>query len=134
VSFTFVGIGQFVIPSTLEGSISTPLGPIIRPRNSIYCCLKKHFSGFKNKSLVRNLHKTSCTILSYPSSVLVNIRMLSMYTMTTTVISWKILFIIVWNVPGELHSPKNMTKGSNAPSWQVNAAFHSSPSLMRTLL
>ena len=111
-----------------------PLDPIIRPRNSISHCLKKHFSGFKNKSLACNLCKTSCTISSRPSSVLVNIRILSMYTMTTTAISGNISFIIVWNVPGELHSSKNITKSSNAPSWQVNAFFHSSPSLIWTLL
>ena len=31
-------------------------------------------------------------------------------------------------------SPKNMTVGSNRPSFVMKAAFHSSPSLMRTLL
>ena len=65
------------------------LGPIIKPRNSISHCLKKHFSGFRNKSLARNLCKTSWTISLCPSSVFVKIRILSMYTMTTTAISWK---------------------------------------------
>src|SRR6266576_6354844 len=46
----------------------------------------------------------------------------------------KIVFIIIWNVAGELVSPKNMTVGSNSPSGVRNAAFHSSPSLMRMLL
>jgi len=133
-SMVKVGISQFIIPSTLEGSIFTLLGPIIKPRNSISHCLKKHFSGFRNKSLACNLHKTSWTISLCSSSVFVKIRISSMYTMTTTAISWKISFIIVRNVPGELHSPKNITKGSNVPSWQVNATFYSSPSLIWTLL
>src|SRR5450756_2124697 len=46
----------------------------------------------------------------------------------------KIVFIIIWNVAGELVSPKNITVGSKSPSGVRNAAFHSSPSLMRTLL
>src|SRR5260370_29737925 len=46
----------------------------------------------------------------------------------------KIMFIIIWKVAGELVSPKNMTIGSKSPSGVRNAAFHSSPSLMRTLL
>src|SRR5258707_12483339 len=48
--------------------------------------------------------------------------------------SWRILFIIIWNVVGELHSLKNMTVGSNSPRLVWNAAFHSSPSLIHTLL
>ena len=43
-------------------------------------------------------------------------------------------FIIVWNVASELHSPKNMTVGSNSPQLVHNAAFHLSPSLIHTLL
>src|SRR5258708_38828084 len=48
--------------------------------------------------------------------------------------SWRILFIIIWNIVGELHSPKNMTVGSNSPWLVWNTAFHSSPSLICTLL
>src|SRR6266567_8394098 len=46
----------------------------------------------------------------------------------------KMVFIIIWNVAGELVRPKNITVGLNSPSGIRNAAFHSSPSLMRTLL
>ena len=35
---------------------------------------------------------------------------------------------------GELRNPKNITVGSNNPLFVINAAFHLSPSLMRTLL
>src|SRR5260370_35345670 len=48
--------------------------------------------------------------------------------------SWRISFIIIWNVMGELHSLKNMTVGSNSPQLVQNAAFHSSPSLICMLL
>src|SRR5258707_13680874 len=48
--------------------------------------------------------------------------------------SWRISFIIIWNVTGELHSPKNMMVGSNSPRLVQNTAFHSSPSLICTLL
>src|SRR6266566_9640431 len=47
---------------------------------------------------------------------------------------WKMVFIIIWNVAGELVRPKNITVGSNNPSGVRNAPFHSSPSLMRMLL
>src|SRR5258708_35584736 len=48
--------------------------------------------------------------------------------------SQRISFIIIWNIAGELHSPKNMTVGSNSPQLVQNAAFHSSPSLICMLL
>jgi hypothetical protein len=48
--------------------------------------------------------------------------------------SLKMMFIISWNVLGELVSPKNITSGSQWPNLVLNAAFHSSPFLMRTLL
>ena len=43
-------------------------------------------------------------------------------------------FIIVWKVAGKLVSPKNITVSSNRPSFVMMAAFHSSPSLICTLL
>ncbi len=46
----------------------------------------------------------------------------------------KMSFIIHWKVAGELVSLKNITVGSNNPQLVLNAAFHSSPVLMRTLL
>jgi hypothetical protein len=46
----------------------------------------------------------------------------------------KMLFIILWKVAGELQSLKNMTLGMNSPSWQVKAAFYSSPSCICMLL
>src|SRR6266700_6983370 len=46
----------------------------------------------------------------------------------------KMVFIIIWNVAGELVRPKNITVGSNSPSRVRNAPFHLSPSLIRMLL
>src|SRR6266404_4777799 len=46
----------------------------------------------------------------------------------------KMVFIIIWNVAGELVSPKNITVGSNSPSGVRKVAFHSSPSLILILL
>ncbi|KIM53875.1 hypothetical protein SCLCIDRAFT_137996, partial [Scleroderma citrinum Foug A] len=57
--------------------------------------------------------------------------------------SWKILFIIFWNVVGELQRPKYIMRGSKDPLCMVNAAFwvghghdtfHSSPLRIHTLL
>src|SRR6266446_3321621 len=47
---------------------------------------------------------------------------------------WKMVFIIIWKVAGEVVKPKNMTVSSNNPSGVRKVAFHSSPSLMRILL
>src|SRR6266481_6795676 len=41
----------------------------------------------------------------------------------------RMLFIMVWKVAGELHSPKNMTSGSKSPWFMEKAAPHPSPSL-----
>ena len=41
---------------------------------------------------------------------------------------------MVWNIAGEFVSLKNMTIGSYNPWLVRKAAFHSSPSLMQTLL
>ena len=43
-------------------------------------------------------------------------------------------FMNRWKVAGEFESPKNITVGSNSPFGVMNAAFHSSPSLIRMLL
>jgi len=47
---------------------------------------------------------------------------------------WNMVFIIIWNVAGELVSPKNMMVGLNNPSGVRNAAFHLSPGLIQILL
>jgi len=43
-------------------------------------------------------------------------------------------FIILWKVAGALEKPKYMTVASKRPRLVINTVFHSSPSLMQTLL
>ena len=64
------------------------------------------------------------------------IRMSSRYTATfpLAIRSLSRWFIMDWKVAGEFVKPKNMTVGSNSPRFVLKAAFHSSPSLIRTLL
>src|SRR5467141_1305052 len=57
-----------------------------------------------------------------------------MTTTPSSMSSRKMSFITVWNVAGLLVRPKNMTRGSNRPQFVRKAAFHSSPSLILTLL
>ena len=54
------------------------------------------------------------------------IKMSFMYTiiMHSLIISPKMSSIIAWKVAGELHSPKNITVGSNSPLFVLKAAFH----------
>jgi len=70
------------------------------------------------------------------SRVSVNIKISSRYATTTPSINnpSKMLSIMVWNVAGLLHSPKNITSGLKSPQFVQNAAFHSSPSFIWTLL
>ena len=48
--------------------------------------------------------------------------------------SVKLWFMNAQKVRGEPQSPKNITVGSNSPKGVMNAAFHSSPSFIHTLL
>ena len=61
---------------------------------------------------------------------------LSMKLLTVPVLikSYRILFIIVWNVAGKFMSPKNITVGLIDPSIIVNTIFHSFPSFIYILL
>jgi len=44
------------------------------------------------------------------------------------------LFIMLWKVTGALEKPKYIMVASKRPCLVINAVFHSSPSLVRTLL
>ncbi|KAF8529937.1 hypothetical protein JB92DRAFT_2858824 [Gautieria morchelliformis] len=112
----------------------------MRPRYSTSSCSNRHFSAFLKRvlhnTLARRISRTRRTIPRSSSSNSVKMRMLSMNT-TTTPSSMRLLkmsFIIVWKVAGLFVSPKNMTRGSYRPLFVRKAAFHSSPSFMRTLL
>ena len=62
--------------------------------------------------------------------------MLSKYTITSLmqIKSPSISFIILWKVTGALENPKYITVASKRPRLVINTVFHSSPSLMQTLL
>src|SRR5712675_2944405 len=66
----------------------------------------------------------------------VAISILSIYTISqpSQISSSNMAFIMAWKVAGELVIPKNMTVGLYNPSFVMKAAFHSSPSLICTLL
>src|SRR5271154_7394797 len=57
-----------------------------------------------------------------------------MITCFVIIMSSKMESIIDWKVAGELVIPKNITVGSKSPRLVLNAAFHSSPDFIRTLL
>jgi len=48
--------------------------------------------------------------------------------------SLKLLFIMIWNAARLFVRLKNITRGLNSPKFIQKAAFHSSPSLIHTLL
>ena len=95
-----------------------------------------HFSGFRYKWFCSSILSTSLTIRRCSSTVSVNTRISSMYTITcpSSICRFRMWFMNDWKVAGELVSPKNITVGSNRPRFVRNAAFHSSPSLIRILL
>jgi len=95
-----------------------------------------HFSGLRKRLFFWSNSITLRVTHWCSSRVSVNIRMLSRYTTTTPSVikSLKMSSIMVWNVAGLLHSPKNITSGSKSPWFFWNAAFHSSPSFIQTLL
>jgi len=53
---------------------------------------------------------------------------------SSLMISLKWSFIIVWKVVGLFVEPKNITRGSKRPWFNLKTAFHLSPSLICTLL
>jgi len=120
-------------PAVLTGSILTE---IITLRYSTSVFSNSHFSGLRKRLCFQSSYITLQVTLWCSSRVSVNIRMSSRYTTTTHSIikSSKISSIMVWNVTGLLHSPKNITSSSKSPRFVQNAAFHSSPSFIWTLL
>ena len=68
--------------------------------------------------------------------VLVGITKLSIQFANTPLCNsfLKMLFIILWNIPSELQSPKYITLGLNRPLLVKKTAFHLFPSLIHTLL
>ena len=94
------------------------------------------FSSFTYKSFSANLFTTFSTTLlcSFASSFLTIISSMKFTTFPVLIKSYRILFIIVWNIAGKFISPKNITIGLNDSSNIINAAFHSSSFFIYTLL
>ena len=109
---------------------------MIIPRYSILSFANSHFFGFKYMLFSCNLWRTILVYCSRSSLLSACMRMSSMYTMQNpcAIRSENVWSIIFWNVAGELHILKNITVGSKFFLLVLNAAFHSSPSLIQTLL
>ena len=124
------------MPASFFGSIVIWSGLTIYPRYSISCFSKSHFSGLRNKSSFQHISKIRNVLSHSCLRVSAKIRMLSMYARHhPSVISvQKVLFMMRWNVAGELHSPKNITVGSYSPNGVENAAFQRCSGLIWMLL
>jgi len=74
-----------------------------------------YFSSFTYRSFSTNLFTTFSIILLCPSSSSIPTIILSMKLFTSLILikSYRISFIIVWNIAGELVSLKNITVSSN---------------------
>ena len=136
MSLTFIGVFHFFTALIFSYSILTCPFPTITPRIVIYSILKLYFDHLKYKLYFSAIFKNLIILFSNFSRVFAGITKLSIQFASIPSLSnsWKILFIILQNVPGELHSPKYMTCGSNNPLFVRNTAFYSSPSLIHTLL
>src|SRR5712672_888014 len=137
MSVGFLGYGHSATPLIFVGSIWMVLFSSMTPRNLMCFCVNMHFSGLRYRSCFSSLSKILWMhFLWNTGSSGVAMSILSMYTVSqpSWISSSNIVFIMAWNVAGELVMPKNMTVGSYSPSLVMNAAFHSSPFLMRTLL
>ena len=126
ISLTSFIVGQYNTSFTFSSSILIPSGSITTPKNPTFLTFYLHFSSFMYKSFFAILFTTSSTTLWWPSSSSVSTIILSMKLATSLVLikSYRILFIIVWNVARKLVSPKNITVGSNDPSRVINADFY----------
>ena len=137
----FFGVGHSMTAVSFFGSMWRVLCPTITSRYSISSFSNSHFSGLRYRLFCLSMSSTWCVycqcLFQCSSSVspcfgFMWIVMLSMYTDShpRATSFRKIVFIIIWNVAGELVSPKNMTVGLNRPSGVRKATFHSSPGLI----
>ena len=136
MSLTFVGIFHSFTTLIFSCSILTCLFPTITPRMGISSILKLYFDHLKHRLCFSAIFKNLIVCFSNTSMVFAGITKSSIQFASTPLWSnsQKILFIILLNVSGELHSPKYMTCGSNSPLFVRNVAFHSFPSLICMLL
>ena len=124
---TYFGVSQSRTSFTFSSSIFISSGPITTPKNSTSLTFHLHFSGFTYKLFSASLLTTFSTNLLCPSyiSVLMITLFIKLATLLVLMKSYRILFIIVWNIVSELVSPKNIIISLNDSSSIVNAVFHS---------
>ena len=136
MSLTFIGILHSFTTLIFSCSILTCLFPTITPRIGISSILKSYFDCLKHRLCFSAIFKNLIILSSNYSIVFAGITKSSIQFASTPLWSnsQKILFIILWNIPSKLHSPKYITYGSNSPLFIRNAAFYLSPSLICTLL
>ena len=75
-SVTFVGIGQFLIASTFEGSIRIWLGDILYPKKTVFVMWNSLFSLLTDNLYWYNVSSTALIYFRYSARVLEKIRML----------------------------------------------------------
>ena len=135
-SLTSFGVSYSSTLFTFSFSILIPSSIITTSKNPTSYTFYLHFSIFTYKLLSAKLFTTSSTTSSCPFSHSIPTIILSIKLAIFPVLikSQRILFIIIWNITREFMSPKNITVGLNNSSRVMNAAFHSSPSFICTLL
>ena len=106
------------------------------PSIGISSILKLYLDLLKYKLCFSAIFKNQIVLSSNSFIVLAGTTKSSIWFSNTPLYnsSWNMLFIILWNVPRELHSPKYMTYGSNNLLFIKKATFYSLPSFICTLL
>ena len=136
MSLTPLEVSQSNTPFTFSSSIFILSGLITTSKNPTFLTFYLHFSSFIYKLSSANIFTTFSTISSWPSffSILTIMLLIKLATSLVLIKSYRISFIIVWNVTGEFVSSKNITVGLNDSFRVINAVFHSSLSFIHTLL
>ena len=117
MSLTSFGVDHFNNLFIFFSFILIPSSPITTPRNPIFLTFYLHFSSFAYRLFSTDLFTASFATSLYPSSfsILTIISSMKLVTSLVLIKSYRISFIIIWNIVRELVSPKNITIGSNDP-------------------
>ena len=121
-SLTSLEVSQFNTPFTFSFSILILSSLITTPKNSTFLTFYLYFSSFTYKLFSASLFTISFTILSCPSFSSISTITSSIKLATSPVLtkSYRISFIIIWNIARELVSPKNITVSLNWPWCQIS--------------
>ena len=133
---TLVGVFYSFTALIFSYFIFTWTFPTITPRIGISSMLKSYLDLLKHRLCFSAIFKNQIVLSSSCFFISAGITKSSIWFASTPSCnnSWKMLFIILWNVSGKLHSPKYITCGSNNPLFIKNEAFYLSSSLIHTLL